>query len=332
MRPYVARRSTIIFALAVALLTLATAEATRAAVARPSACDQIASPSESPRTFVESLRRGEVGCLRDGVYRSRNRDIKFATPDVTLSSYPGERAAVVGRIWISARADGVTVRDLLLNGRNSGASPSPTVNADHALFRGNEVTNRHTAVCFVLGDERYGRAEGTLIDRNRIHDCGELPATNHDHGIYVAHASGTVISNNWIYENADRGVQLYPDADESVVTGNVIHANGEGVILGGGRSSASDGNLIAGNLITDSVVRGNVESSWQGPIGERNVVRGNCLFGGAGDDGDGGLDDPDGFMSVDNRLVEPRYLDPGRGDFRLRHGSPCRLMVGLDPR
>ena len=51
-----------------------------------------------------------------------------------------------------------------------------------------------------------------MIEHNRIHDCGELPATNFDHGVYVAEARDTVIRDNWIYSNADRGVQLYPDA------------------------------------------------------------------------------------------------------------------------
>ena len=49
-----------------------------------------------------------------------------------------------------------------------------------------------------------------VIERNRIHDCGELPATNHQHGIYVAHAIGTVIRDNWIYDNADRGFSFTP--------------------------------------------------------------------------------------------------------------------------
>ena len=65
-----------------------------------------------------------------------------------------------------------------------------------------------------------------LITGNRIHDCGRLPATNHDHGIYISNAVGTVVRSNWIYSNADRGVQLYPNADDSIVTRNVISATG----------------------------------------------------------------------------------------------------------
>ena len=72
------------------------------------------------------------------------------------------------------------------------------------------MTNGHTAICFNVGHPQYGRAgslliDGTTIRGNRIHNCGRLPPANHDHGIYVVHATGTEISENVIYDNADRG-------------------------------------------------------------------------------------------------------------------------------
>ena len=95
------------------------------------------------------------------------------------------------------------------------------------------MTNGHTAICFALGNPRFGVARDVTIQRNRIHDCGRLPATNLDQGVYVAVARGTRIVGNWIYENADQGVQLYPDARGTYVAGNVIDGNGEGIIFGG---------------------------------------------------------------------------------------------------
>ncbi len=44
------------------------------------------------------------------------------------------------------------------------------------------MTNYHTAICFSVVDG----ANGTVIENNNIHDCGTLPVTNNDHGIYVA--------------------------------------------------------------------------------------------------------------------------------------------------
>ena len=137
-------------------------------------------------------------------------------------------------------------------------------------------------ICVNVTREDGERApRNVVIEGNRIHDCGELPATNHHHGIYIAKAVGTVVRGNWIYSNADRGVQLYPNADESIVTRNVIDGNGQGVIFGGGESSSSDNNLVARNVITHSNLRYNVQSHWQGPTGVGNVARENCVYGGA---------------------------------------------------
>ena len=130
------------------------------------------------------------------------------------------------------------------------------------MFRDNDITTRNTTICFVLGSDEYGRAVRTVIERNRIHNCGELPPTNHHHGIYAEAADGARITDNWIYDNADRGVQLFPDAQRSYVARNVIDGNGEGVVFA--RTSAH--NVIEHNVIANSIVRYNVEDyELQGP-------------------------------------------------------------------
>ena len=285
-------------------------------------CDEIALPDGAAEEFVAALDNGETGCLREGTH-SAGEVITLSSQNVTLTSYPGERATLAGRLVINRDANGATIVDLTLDG-NSGDGPSPTVNASGVVFRGNEVTNGHRGICFVLGDDEYGEANDTLIENNRIHDCGRLPATNHDHGIYVAHASGTVIRDNLIYDNADRGVQLYPDADDSLVTGNVIDGNGVGLILSGNDTRESENNLIEHNLITNSTIRYNVESHWPGSVGSGNIVRQNCVFGGARDDGEGGIETPaEGFEASDNLIADPLYVDPDAGDYALEEDSPC---------
>ena len=223
-------------------------------------CDRVAEPDGEAELFVASLARGETGCFGEGIHTAGGV-IELSAPGVTLTSSPGERATLAGRLVITREADRATVENLALDGA-PGDGPSPTVNASDVVSRGNDVTNRNTRICFVLGDDVYGEADDTLIEDNRIHDCGRLPATNHDHAIYVAHASGTVIRDNLIYRNADRGVQLYPDADDSLVTGNVIDGNGEGLIISGNDDKASDNNVVESNLITNSTIRYNVESHW----------------------------------------------------------------------
>ena len=129
-----------------------------------SAAGTVASPFATPQKLVASLAEGQTGCLRDGSYGSADKQIKLATPNTTLTSYPGEQAEVAGRMWISQEGDDVTVSNLQLDGRNPGDLPSPTVNTDDVVIRDNDITNYHTAICVSLGTaETYGRAHRTLI-------------------------------------------------------------------------------------------------------------------------------------------------------------------------
>ncbi len=116
------------------------------------ACDEIAQPDGAAEAFVASLDPGETGCFREGTH-SADDVITLSSPNVTLTSYPGERATLAGRLVISREADGATIEDLTLDG-SSGDGPSPTVNANDVVFRGNDVTNGHRGICFVLGDDR----------------------------------------------------------------------------------------------------------------------------------------------------------------------------------
>jgi len=292
-------------------------------------------PFETAQKLVSSLQPGMTGCLRAGTYLGSGADqVNIGTPNVTLTSYPGERATVKTLLWVEQTGDGVTVSNLDLDGRNKRGLPSPIINGDDITFTGNDITNHHTGICVSIGTaDTYGRAHRAVIENNRIHDCGNLPSTNYDHGIYVNSADDTVIRNNWIYDNADRGIQLYPDAQGTLVTGNVIDGNGEGVIFGGSDKTASSNNIVEHNVITNSRLRDNVESSWGGPIGTGNIARNNCVGGGAYDDGDGGiLAGPDGklgFRASGNTLAVPDFADAAADDFSIDPASACGKILGL---
>jgi parallel beta-helix repeat protein len=320
-------------------------------------CDLYASPSGSdaaPGTLTEplmtvqrladSLGPGEVGCLREGVFAGSGApgdpysEVKITRPGITLTSAPGEQATISARLWIARGADGVTISELHLDGANSRDLPSPTVNADGAVFRHDEVTNGHTSICFAIGGPVWGRARKTLIEGNRIHACGQLPATNQEHGIYLSAADDTVIRANWIYDNADRGIQLYPDAQRTVISGNVIYGNGEGLIFSGDEAVASSGARVTGNVIADSRIRRNVESYYPGgaPTGTDNTVRSNCIHGApgayyGGPDGSG-VDSPQvGFTATGNVNRAPQLVDASAGDFRLVAGSACAGVLDPSP-
>lgn len=295
-----------------------------------SAAGTEAAPFASAQKLVNSLHDGDTGCLRQGSYHE-NVTIGHGGSDegsrVTVKSYPGERATIAGRLYVTDNADYLTVEQLDLNGHDSPTCsstptchlPSPTVNGDHVVFQDNDVTNEHLGICFNLGNAGYGRAIDDTIQRNRIHDCGVLPAANHEHGIYLSYSDNTKILNNAIYDNADRGIQLYPDAQHTQISGNVIDGNGVGVIFSGAGDSASSDNVVENNVITNSKIRHDVESWYPDLIGQRNVVRNNCVYGGQ----QGEISNGAGFSATSNLTADPQYVDRAGKDFRLRSGSPC---------
>jgi parallel beta-helix repeat protein len=294
------------------------------------------SPLKTVKALLTDLDSGQTGCVRAGTYVETQFLVK--TPNVTLMSYPGERATLRGQLRFNVTAVGSSAERLNLDGRNPDTTLGPLIYADRVVLSGNDITNQHTGICVHVDD--YSSADpprGVVIEDNVIHDCGELPATNHHHGIYVANARGTIIRDNLIYGNADRGVQLYPDADNSVVTGNIIDGNGEGVIFGGGSGSSSDNNLVTGNVITNSTIRFNIESHWQGTTGSGNVARDNCVWtaqrGYRGGVPEGsGIQAMSGARAENNVIANPGYAKPGTGNYTVSASSPCaKVLSGSTP-
>jgi parallel beta-helix repeat protein len=318
------------------LAALALGVATAPAGADDVSCTQVASPGDSVNSFVNSLDPGDVGCLHGGTYHENVSMHAGGNGDdsrIVVRSYPGERATLAGRLTVYQEADYVTFEQLVLDGQDSPACdagstcdqlPSPTVNGDHLIFQDNEVTNHHVGICFNLGNPGYGRPQGVVIQRNRIHDCGRMnPVSNHDHGIYVAYADNTKILSNVIYDNADRGIQLYPDAQHTLMRGNIIDGNGEGVIFSGAGDTTSNDNVLENNVITNSRLRHDVETWWADGPGHGNVVRNNCVFGG----NQGEIADQSGYDVFKNLKVDPQYVDRKGKDFRLRADSPCAAVL-----
>jgi len=294
-----------------------------------SASGAVATPFRTAKHLIDVLSAGQTGCLRAGTY---SESLKFSHggasgAPLTLTSYPGERATVVGRMWVASGSDYVTVSGLSLDGRNATNLPSPMINGSHVTFSGNDVTNQHTTICFNLGEAGWGRATSVTLERNRIHGCGRLPSTNKDHGIYNDQTTDVTIAWNLIYDNTDRGIQLYPDAQQGSIVHNVIDGNGEGILFSGDFGNASSNQDVAYNVISNAKIRNNAESWYPtgNPIGRNNIVHNNCLWGGA----QGSIDTSDGgFAAQNNTTADPQFANRGAGDFRMASTSPCAAIAG----
>jgi Right handed beta helix region len=305
-------------------------------VASPAGSDSAAGTEAAPfRTFkklISVLQPGQYGCVRGGTYDEDPTIRVSGTPaaPITITSYPGEWATLYGRLSVEDKVTRVIVQHLTLDGAGApsdGSSklPSPTVHGDDVAFISNEVTNRHTAICFAVGSESYGRAYNVSIVGNRIHDCGELPPTNHQHGIYLHSPCCARVTDNWIHDNADTGLNLYPNADDNYFARNVVVRNGDNLSFAGhsdnGVCEASDRNLVENNVFSHPRVRDNI-TSWSpcGQQGTGNVLRRNCIYPAT-------FEGPEGYSLQNNLHVDPRYVDPANADFRLHAGSPCAALL-----
>ncbi|HEX3268492.1 MAG TPA: right-handed parallel beta-helix repeat-containing protein [Gaiellaceae bacterium] len=281
-------------------------------------------PFRTAQKLADSLSAGQTGCLNPGVYNENLRLNHGGAPGspIRLTSAPGGRATLVGRLYVPDSSNDAVFADLNLVGTNADNLSSPMVAGDRITFTGNDVTDNHTSICFGLGsDSGWGTAVDVVIDNNRIHDCGRLPATNHDHGIYVESTRNAVITNNYIYDNADRGIQLYPDAQGTKIANNVIDGNGEGVLFSGDSGLASSNNVVTRNIVSNAVVRYNVESWWPdgNPVGTGNTATENCVWNGA----QGNVAAQVGFTASGNKAVNPLYTNRAAKNFQLQSGSPC---------
>ena len=246
---------------------------------------------------------------------------------MTLRSAPGERATWRGRIVLLGTRDRLIGLNLdgsagpRCGAANCGTLPSPTINAPDVVIADNDIQSPGSGICVHPRAWGRQRPDRFRIERNRIHDCGRRPPTEHDHGIYVADGRGGLIRDNVVYGNADRGIQLYPDAHGTTVVNNTVDGNGSGIVF----SERSAKNVVRDNVFSNAVRRWNAESFQL--VGRGNAFVGNCVHAGNPDheyDLNGGIALPPLVAQSGNRAAGVAlYVDRAVGDFRIAPGSAC---------
>jgi hypothetical protein len=277
----------------------------------------IADPYATPEALLHSLDPGQTGCFRAGTYSFSQLAVNRA--NITLAPYGSEAVTLRGSIKVRPSGHHSTIEGMKLDGRGGESGIGPRIYADGFVLRDNEITNHHTSICVHVSRYYSNPAPaGVVIERNRIHNCGELPSSNKDHGVYLSEARDVVVRDNWIYDNADRGVQQYYEVEGARITGNVIFGNGDGLNFSGGSDQ-----VVAGNIIANSNLGWNVYAGSTGSPGE-GVLRDNCLAAdNPGYTANGGVDSSNVFSEARNLKAKPRFADPADGDFRLPAGSAC---------
>ena len=319
-------------------------------------------PFKTAEKLANSLSAGQTGCIKAGTYYESDRTVNISRGGTssarnTLMRAPGETepARINARINVESTADYLTLKDLRMDGSyspdcSSGAScsrlPSPTINGAYVHLINNDISSRRpgaestkAGICINAGttDKIYG----LVIESNKIHHCGRIPSSNHDHGIYLSNTRDTTIKNNLMYENADRAVQMYPDADRTLIEGNVMAYNGDGIHFSGKGTKTSIDNVARNNVVTHSKLDYNIDSyagqldpgvSFPGPDSPyRNEAYNNCVYGGASSPSTGGVEETsstaiDYFYTSGNVIADPLYANPSAFDYRVGASSECRSV------
>lgn len=360
MRALTSRRSIVLAA------ALAVAFAAGVLVGRQGAeagCDRYASPAgedgaagsrEAPFRSVGrlagALAGGGTGCLLAGTYAGNvviTRGGSDGSP-LELTRAPGAASATLqGIVSVEDGADHVVISGLRIDGSDPPTDDGVLVKifGDHVTLRQNDIFADGRRICVATGDAngQAGIAWHPVIERNRIHDCGNLEAGSRSypsgHAVYLQADRHAIVRDNYIYDTnlggqlGGRGIQLWPDSQHATIEHNVVdNSNQWNLIISGGDypTGTTRGAVVRDNVFTNPVEH-NVTSAWWGvEPGEGNEVTGNCVFGAPGEElaFTEWLGEPS-YSERDNVRADPLYVDRAAKDFRLREGSPCE---GKGPR
>jgi parallel beta-helix repeat protein len=284
----------------------------------PSGSDGAAGSASAPWSTIghalESVNPGDTVLVRAGTYTDSLTVTRSgsASAVITLAAATGERPVLTGRLKVAA--DYIRVTGFLFDGqRNNSQDVSVYLTGNHIEVSGNVIRNGFMSGIYA-GTSGAGPVDDLRIVGNTIVDNGTH--VNLDHGIYCGDCRDSLIAGNLITGNKAAGIQLYPDANGNVVTGNTIARNGRfGVIIGSESSTTSSRNLLTDNVIAFNGETG-IRAYWGGQPGSGNTVTTNLVYGNP----QGNLADAGhGIAYGKNLQANPLFT----ADFHLRTASPA---------
>jgi hypothetical protein len=301
----------------------------------------IFNPFQSLGQLDSSLHPGQTGCLRAGSYGSTSTWHKIytdgaASAQITITSYPGEVATIVG--YVDIEASYTTFTRVRIDGSNTLYKSHPTgINCPGNVSQSLVIAGHDDILDHInyyqsipqlrgngIGVGFWGNADNTIIRYSKIHDVGQCMA--YDHLIYLAGGDNVQIYGNWLWNDAHgRGVQLYPGPTNAKVYGNVIDRAGEGFVIGNEPGYTVSGNQIFHNIITnctglpwEGIPGQAIHDLYAGAQGTGNSFFDNLLY-----HDPGGVGRLSAVQAYNNSTGNPQFASATVHNYRLLRGSPA---------
>jgi hypothetical protein len=180
-------------------------------------------PISDSQNWVQAfnnLQPGDTLCLNQGNYGTGQAQDTLTASGVTIRPKDAFTGAAITTTHLVIRGNGDHLYRLSINGLES-TTPLVTPTGDDIVLSRNVITNNHNGHSCINTFPRStddNTPDRLTVDANRIYSCGTYDNASgsfqgEGHGVYIESGTGHVITNNWIYDNTCRGVQLYWDDD-----------------------------------------------------------------------------------------------------------------------
>jgi hypothetical protein len=291
-------------------------------VVAPTGSDDAAGTATAPlRTIDAAAQRAEPGMtilVRTGTYESDVETDASGTETARIAfvaESPETRIVGDGSATAAWKNDGdyVDIVGFDVSGENEDGIWSR--GSDVRILQ-NRVNGFATGNCILTANENYDLTDVDVIG-NVVFNCGDNQL---DHGIYLAHAAGTV-ANNIAYGNPGFGIHCWHACNDLVIANNLVFDNGEGGIVVAADNDddvPADNFMVINNIAVDNGREGIRES---GDTGSNNWYRNNLLWS----NGDDTVRLKTGSQTG-TIVADPQFLDfkaDGSGDYRLQPSSPA---------
>lgn len=312
-------------------------------------------PYRSLGKLAGALAAGQTGCLPAGetYYAVEGNGIvgsgagTSAAP-ITITSGPGGRASVKGQVWLQPASHDVTFTGLDFKGEYFPNGTPVAVKGEMLIVHGDRIAFIDDDIAdpmgICLGAGKANATDASVNDvaedlrvvGNRIHDCGmdlSIPWTDGDsgaHGVYLENTLRARVSDNLIYRNRYRGLQLWPRNDAAIIERNVFDENATQVNIGSSLGEYGGSFMAQNTIVRDNIMSGRVTtfrvsqnpSQLYGFFPDASPSYGNQVLGNCFAPGDPAATGS-GFTLGANTTAQALFTDRAARDYRLLASSPC---------